>query len=183
MSYAVRMKSVHADLGNLWNFEKEFSDKAEFTRLLAECKSPERASWLMGELTVIRPMSHFEEDLFLPLIMQGAWQTHYVALNILTCIGCFFIDVLTMPIRVVTYIIDGSLNSRYAHPLVTFIQSQHGSINWIDRNRILVRLEWDVEEGNRMYKDQEIDLVQQPRGIAPGFSRIYRPNDPIVIPA
>lgn len=162
-TYAIRVK--HPDDQDYIDFEKNLNE-TDFSVLTENCLNNRRIG--LFEATLIPVRTHnwkdLGQDLLLPTFFNHALHIHDIAVQSIMIFTAFFLDILTLPIRVCTLIPRYLFNKIYPKESDIFYQhlvSKNVSEKLLQSDAIDV--EYEKIEGKNSHKEWETyDFIQLP---------------------
>lgn len=162
MSGKICMENTH--LPTKW--EKNLQGNAELNEVMKRTKSCNTWPIMTAVLVPVRTkkMSSFAQDLFLPTLVNHAIKVEHVAKRILAAFVAILLDLVTIPIRLITAIPRMIANSANpTHPLVSYLKKEKADKKvWQKAEQIQVYIEWHEEKTWKHTKYQVVDVVTMP---------------------
>ncbi|MCP5506787.1 MAG: hypothetical protein H7A37_00580 [Chlamydiales bacterium] len=92
---------------------------------------------------------NFSKDFFLPTVVNHAMKVDNIAAKIFAVLGAIILDVLTLPIRLVTAPFRAALsNKKESHDLYKFLKSSGVDEKVLDADELQLKLKWTAESQN-----------------------------------
>lgn len=137
MTFAIRIKE-NAD-AKTWRFEKTFDSPAEFRRLEKLCVSKPIVNSPYFVAARTDTWSHFCEDFFLPSTLHTTLKMKTLAEQIFTVIGHLLLDMVTLPVRLLTLIPQYLGNKKQDHPLHKYLVQEKADPRILNTNQVYLQ--------------------------------------------
>lgn len=138
----------------LW--EKSLHSEKEYLDVKKMCLSG-RSVFFMCWLVPIRTntLSNFTEDFFFPTLYHKASSVSSYAERFFENLVYFLIDLLTLPIRVITCIPRAIYNTQKEHALLTYLKSCGINKQLINTDHVRVQITFKCDEGSTFLEEAD----------------------------
>ncbi|CDR34921.1 hypothetical protein [Criblamydia sequanensis] len=130
--------------------------------------SSSRVSLLPATLTPVRTnnLSNFSKDFFLPTTLNHAVNTQGTFKKVMAVAGAILLDLLTLPIRLVTSAPRALCNAVFQNPLRKILIEERFSKDYTDQDTIKIEFKYQYQDEFKQTTlyvlKQNLNLVQTP---------------------
>lgn len=128
-------------------FDRGLSVDDQAAEIKSKLVSASRISMLPATLFPVRTNnpSNFSKDFFLPTTLNHAINTQNTFKKVIALIGAIFLDLLTLPIRLITSAPRALFNAHYQNPLKAFLIEKNADKVFIDTDTVNVQFKHKTE--------------------------------------